>query len=671
MKRILSLLLALFLAMPGMIDTAAAESGTETPVAYEDLPAAHRALYEKEMASAEANAKARAPGKQQLFAEVRGDFNGYTGSKSDNSLKVEYRVSDSIVEVGEKVYFYVNMNCDYPPMVYTISGVVFDETFYKTGDLINNGKSVMVEDTFKGIAPYYIPTEPGYFNFVIVVSDGNGNAVSLTSNTVQVYESTEPLFNNYGVDGNLAMMMSLNRSKLDVGTSVTATVELTTAADPVNYRGVWTLTDENGIILDTDETTGEVNAKSAIAKLEFDYRPLKAGKLQFVFTANDADGNQLKNNTPVITVEDGFYFTAKLNRVSPLQVGGTLTATYQIYGHECDLAAYFIGWECHDTEGGTVIASKTEMVGERSGKVTYMPRVGQEVEFYVGASCEHIVGEYPESVTLPLIGGLEGEVSLTKSTVKYGDTIGVKYAFTGGLEPYQKVIVTGYSYDESQDKTYTFLNKTVTDASGTVSGAPKLGDEVYFVVELVESDGYTTTWKTGRASLTGAPAVTEPTVTASLSSNLVTVGETVTLTYKMSGGSGTINTAEPDASYISWKRQDGTVVSTTKLTKVSGTPAFTPTEIGFYYCELVLLDGYHQRIKWKSNMFSVSAGLPGDADANGKVNAQDALLIMQYDAGRSVTLSKVNADVDDSGGVNASDAVLIFRYAAGEDVTLK
>lgn len=670
MKKILCLLLPLLIVLTGLSFPAAAESGAETPLTYEELPEAHRKRYEEEMASALANARARAPGKKQFFAEARGDFNGYTGAKSDNSLKVDYRVSDSIVEVGEKVYFYVNMNCDYPPMVYTISGLVFDENFNKKGDLVNKGQSVKVDDTFKGIAPYYVPTEPGYFNFVVVVSDGNGNMVSMTSNTVQVYEKEEPLFNNIAIDGNLALMMNLDRSKLDVGTVITASVDVTTKSDPVKYRGVWTLTDEAGNILDTEETSAEVNARAEIAKLTFEYRPLKAGKLQFVITASDGDGNQIKNNTPVINVEDGFYFTAKLNRVSALMVGNSLTATYNIYGHECQNAGYFIGWECHDANGNTIF-SKAEVVKDRSGKSTFTPRVGQEVEFYVGASCEHVSGEFPERAILALIGAIDVDLSLTAKTVKYGNSIGVKYSVTGGLEPYQKIIVNGYTYDESRDRTYNFMTKTVTEAEGTVSGAPKLGDEVYFVVEVVESDGSSTTWTTGKATLTGTPEVTDPKLTASLSSTKAAVGETITLTYRMSGGSGTINTAEPEASYVSWKKADGTVVSTTRLAKISGTPTFTPTERGFYYCELVLTDGYHQQISWKSDIFSVVAGVPGDADANGTIDAHDALLIMQYDAGWSVTLSKANADVNDDGGVDLSDAMLILRYGAGENVTLK
>ena len=650
---------------------AMADSGGETAVAYDDLPQAHRELYERTLAAARAEVQKRLPGKSLLQAKLRGDFSGYTDVKSDNSLRVEHRVSDSIIKVGETIWFYANMYCDYSPMVYTVSGLVFDESFQQTGWVNGSGKSTMVDDTFKAVAYRYTPLAAGYVNFIFTVTDGNGNQVAVITSTVMVCEEDDPIFKNQSADintetqGNLGLMLSLDRAKMAVGTLITASVDMTTTADPVNYRGVWTLTDEAGNILDTSENNGEVNAKAELAKLSFEYRPLKAGKLQFVINASDGEGNRVKTNTPVINVEDGYYFTARLNRISALQVGNSLTATYNIYGHECELGSYFVGWECSDDDGN-VLSSTAYAVSERSGKVTYTPRVGQKVEFYVGATCEHISGAYPCTVSLALVGGLEGEVSLTKSSVKYGSTIGVNYSFDGGVEPYQKVVVKGYSYDAFKDKTYCFLEKTVTDGkgTGTVSGSPKLGDEVYFVVELVEGDGNTSTWKTGTASFTGAPEVTDPTIAASLSAAKVTLGEKVVLTYKMSGGSGTVNSADPEASYVSWVRLDGTVMHTERVSKVSGTSSFTPDAPGSYYCQVTILDGYRQQITWKSAGFTVVRGLAGDADGNGRVDAQDALLVMQYDAGWSVTLLKTNADVNGSGTVNLADAVEILRIAA-------
>ena len=53
---------------------------------------------------------------------------------------------------------------------------------------------------------------------------------------------------------------------------------------------------------------------------------------------------------------------------------------------------------------------------------------------------------------------------------------------------------------------------------------------------------------------------------------------------------------------------------------------------------------------------------------NGVVNAADALLVMQYDAGWNI--SKPDADVNGDGAVDSKDAVRILQYCAGKISTL-
>lgn len=683
MKRLICCLLALLMMIQCL--PAWAESNPDTPVSYEDLSEQHRALFEAEMASALANARARAPGQSRLYAMSRGEFNGYTGTKADNSLSVEYKVTDSVVAVGEKVVFYVTMKWDYGHLTYTFGGQMMDENFVRIGPLAPTGSSNSFTTTETGpnvIGRAYsvVPKQAGFFNFVIVLEDGNGNSVSLTTPTIQVYDGEQPSFVVGGTDRDIGMAQEnlltmrayLDQKSTRVGMDITASAEFSTLKDPVKYTATWTLEDENGNQLDVQTTTGESNASAGSVTVHFPYKPLKSGELQFVIDATDGDGNHVKLNSPWLTVEDGYYFTARLSRVSAMMVGDTVTAIYEIHGHECEAAGYYIGWECYD-EAGTTILTDAKTVTERSGRVSYTPRQGQGLEFYVGATCEHIGDAYPARVNIALVGALQSELELTADTVKSGQKIGLTYSLTDGLTPYQSIVIKGYSRNTAQNKTYQFMTQTVTDAQGTVYGTPYLGDEVYFVVEVVERDGNLTTLTSGKAALTGAPAVTDPVLTASVSPMLVSPGGSVTLTYSMSGGSGTLDKSVSGSSYLLWKKSDGTELKKTTLTSISGTSSITLAEEGEYVCELVLTDAYKQQITWRSGVIQAtdSPRFPGDANDSGEADIQDALLIMHYCAGWSVSLNKSNADVNGSGSVELNDALLILRYGAGEDVVLK
>lgn len=681
MKRILCIFLVLALALVGV--TALADSNPDTRVNFDDLPADYRALYASEMASALANARSRAPGQAQLAAMARGDFSGYQGSKSDNSLKIEYKVTDSVVAVGEKVTFYATMTWDYGRLTYTFGGQVMDEDFYPVGTLTPNGVNSYVypsldeevpESTKQiGRAFSFTPKAAGYFNFVIILKDGNGNQMALTTPTVQVYEGEAPSYSGAVTDrdqgssetNQLGVHVAADRAVTKVGEEISAVASFTTKHDPVHYTATWTLEDDAGNKLDAKTTTGEANASADKVEITLPYQPLTAGVLQLVVTATDGYNNTATINTPWITVEDGYYFTARLNRASIMSIGEAVTATYEVFGHECPSAAYYVGWECYDAEGNT-LSTEAYTVPERSGKVKYTPTQGHGLEFYVGATCEHIANVYPRQVNIALMGALETEMSLTADTVQSGSSIGMTYVLDGGLKPFQSITVRGYSRDTVRNKTYQFFSQELTETEGSVQGVPCLGNEVYFELTVVERTGISSTWKSPVAKMTGSPMVTDPVVNASVNPALASPGETVTLTYQLTGGSGTLN--KSGESYLRWLKADGTVLEKKNLTSASGDASIVLTDEGTYYCELVLTDGYNQRVTWKSEGIVVAekAYIPGDANDDGLVTSQDALLVMQYAAGWAVSLNKVNADVNNSGSVDIQDAIMVFQSAAGK-----
>lgn len=60
------------------------------------------------------------------------------------------------------------------------------------------------------------------------------------------------------------------------------------------------------------------------------------------------------------------------------------------------------------------------------------------------------------------------------------------------------------------------------------------------------------------------------------------------------------------------------------------------------------------------------AGLPGDADDNGFVEAADALIVLRYSMGMDqIVPNERNADVNDNGTIDAEDALIILRMSMG------
>ena len=66
-----------------------------------------------------------------------------------------------------------------------------------------------------------------------------------------------------------------------------------------------------------------------------------------------------------------------------------------------------------------------------------------------------------------------------------------------------------------------------------------------------------------------------------------------------------------------------------------------------------------------------SSRLPGDANNDGIVNVADAMIIRQYIAGYSVSITLLNADVNADDTVNVADAMMIRQFLAGYSVLLQ
>lgn len=566
------------LVLTGLCSALAEAPVFQSEIAYDDLPAEHRQAYEEELAKAIANAQSRL-----LSTQARGDFNGYTGVKADNSLQVNFKISQSMVPAGQSVSFSFDIVTDADKLTYTIGGSFLNEKFQEVAPLVSSGSSsrevtgsaangTSVSTGFK-----VTPPNAGYILFVLVISDSSGNLLAVTPPTVQAYEGDVPTFDNIGTDTNvriatdnqLGVRLTADKTSVRVGEKITATATLSTYNGPIQYEARWIHSDADGNQLVLEKTTGQVKGDTNEI-LSFAYVPLKAGEIQFWMTATDADGNSVEINTPWLAVADGYHITLSLD-ANKVNNGKRVTATYKIEGHECneDVSCRIV-WECYAPGAGindAPLGGRSDALKKRSGTSSCIPRIGQDVLCYVEATCKHtrngeIPVGYAEVQGLVLVGGLNVDMSLTSSTVTASDQLGLTYSLSGGLTPYQRVTVTGYC--QSAEGTSTFLSQTLTQDTATVYGNPGQSGKAYFEITVVEADGFTTTWSSGTAV--------------------------------------------------------------------------------------------------------VNPRVAGDVNRDGRVDINDALLIMEKTAGWSVSFSRANADVDGNGVVNVQDALLILKACSGQAV---
>lgn len=669
-KRGATLLLALLLTL--LFQSTFAES-VLTPLDYDELPAAHRAQFEAEIESAIANAKSRVPSEEQLLLKARGVSAGYEDSVSKNGISFKYTVQQSVVKVGETIRFTVSdVTSGSAPFVCSVTGLLCDENFQGWGTF-EQYHDRCDQVSWDGTSYVYVPKKTGYVNFVVAISNEDGkNFVAVTSNTIQIYSDEKPLFQNMAIQGDLAALLSLDGAQTRVGDVITASALLSTKNGPVNYTATWTLYDAEENVLDRKTSTAQIEMKGQAQTIHFDYWPLQQGETQFEFSATDGDGNAIRINTPGVTVQDGFAFRATLDK-TVVNLGESLTGSYQINGHICNDVKYIVGWSCYDAQDpDKELYTVSNVVDTPSGQVSFTPRFGERIEFFARASCNHFPDIYPAYSSATLLYGVNVQMSLTATTVKSGNSLGLNYSVSDGLEPYQRIQITGYSYNQETYRTYQFFQQTVSATEGKVTGKPYLGDLVYYEIKVTEKDGFVSTWRSYMIPLTDAPEASTPALAAALDAETLELGETVTLTYQMTGGSGSVSKEDPTGCYAAWKKVDGTIVASKTLTATFDTVTFTPEEAGEYICIVMLTDAYGQRVSWTSDSIYVgNVRIPGDVTGSGSVDLADAQMVINYCVDSSVSINTANADVNGDGKVDMDDALLLLQFAAGWDVKLK
>ncbi len=190
---------------------------------------------------------------------------------------------------------------------------------------------------------------------------------------------------------------------------------------------------------------------------------------------------------------------------------------------------------------------------------------------------------------------------------------------------------------------------------------------------LLEEGGIACTWPTASCVVTGtAKNGATVKVTAKgylLPENIRLTASELTL---QKGRSATlkVESDDPDAKILQvfWLSETQGIISHAEYT---ANPSVTVTglQAGTTRIAAVLDNG--AAAICTVTVYDPNARLPGDVNDDGKVDVHDALRIMQYCAGWSVSVNGYAGDVDADGDVDLNDALLILQHTSGLNVQLK
>lgn len=478
--------------------------------------------------------------------------------------------------------------------------------------------------------------------------------------------------------------IKLDKSSVNTGESVTATYTVTGGPEDMEIDINWNVTfdepREDGAIAQGVKSEDNV-ARTGTSTLVVPFGPTLECE---VFLWHDKLPNGYYYESKSIPVYgDPLYSINLILDKESVMAGEYVTATYECVGYpDGDVS---VNWYFYDENGERISSIYAEGDGGLSGTSTVYVPFGRELV------CNAYI--YPDSLPsaeayksipitgYPLYDPIEITASVNKTTVQSGSPLTLTYSVTGGKAPLD---VSLYASTNTSDYSgyWSIASRWDLPASGKEILVPYLGDEVNISLDVTDADGNSATWyawdEYGEITITGAPEAQETRLTVTADKTEVIIGQPITVTYNFS--TGNVPLGEGCYYYWSVSDQDGDgyaeLLEEGDLTEKSGTITYVPEDyagetlyFGMYIRNVYGQEHYNWDIS--AEIINDPSRIPGDADDNGSVNIYDALTILRYASGESVTINLSNAEVNGDDQVDVLDALLIMKKGAGWNVKLK
>ena len=269
-------------------------------------------------------------------------------------------------------------------------------------------------------------------------------------------------------------------------------------------------------------------------------------------------------------------------------------------------------------------------------------------------------------------------VEYDKDEVNVGETLTASFTISGGSGEYESVGVGWYLHaDGGTGSSEIAYGSFDGRNSGTFSCTPEASGEVRFVIVVTDSVGRSSSEVCEYVKVSGSDDSLPIIIAVEYDKDEVNVGETLTASFTISGGSG-----EYESVGVGWYLHADGGTGSSEIAygsfdgRNSGTFSCTPEASGEVRFVIVVTDSVGRSSSEVCEYVKVSGiMISGDIDKNGSVDLAEGVILLQQIAQKVSADTEganiSNADVNMDERVDVHDVLRILQYSAGWAVKLK
>jgi|GEM_PF-6506967 len=375
------------------------------------------------------------------------------------------------------------------------------------------------------------------------------------------------------------------------------------------------------------------------------YTPDTGSKLYLSVFVNDSEGRGVfKDGTsiPIIDAPD----------VDPINIiisydkeevicGEEVRATYEIVGGSHEYSYISGSWRIFSC-GDWIDARSVELSDESSGVLDFTPGIGTKLHLNLYVSDSEGRSQSCSGIDIPIIDAPDVDpisivISYDKEEVDCGETVTATYRIAGGSNTYP--YISGVWDVYSGGCWINVESVQLSNRSGSLTYTPKKGSRLSFRLAVRDSEGRNVYGDRIEIPIIGAPDVDPISIAISYDKGKIDLGEEITATYQITGGSGEYSDISAD-----WRVYSGgswITVQTIGLSKRSGSVSYRPSGGSKIYLRLSANDSEN---RWQYSSYGDAVSITDAPDVD------PIAVTISYDKKEVISGDSINAAYKITGG---------------------